>query len=141
MAGFGDFKSSEVAPSESYELLPPGVYTAMLTESDLKTSNAGGQYFSLCFQITDEDFSGRKVWDNITWKHDNEKAVNIGRAKMSSLCLAAGVENPEDSEELHDRPIMIKLGIKKGKDGYEDSNNIKEYSATETGIGSKPWDN
>ncbi|CAN8138802.1 hypothetical protein THIOSC15_1140001 [uncultured Thiomicrorhabdus sp.] len=48
---------------------------------------------------------------------------------MSAICHAVGVLQASDSQQLHDRPMNIKVGIQPARDGYEASNSIKGYEA------------
>lgn len=127
MASLAGFDATQVKDT-GFDLLPVREYQAVITESELKKANSGnGDYFNLTFEIIDGEFKGRKVWQRITQNSDNEKARNIGKAQLASICKAVGKMAPNDTEELHDIPLIIKVGIEKGTNGYQDRNKITAY--------------
>ena len=50
------------------------------------------------------------------------------RSELSAICKAVGVITPNDSQELHDLPLEIKVGMKRRSDTGEMTNEIKGYS-------------
>ena len=44
--------------------LPPGYYQAEVVQCEIKKSQAGNDYVSWGFQITEGEYSGRKAWHN-----------------------------------------------------------------------------
>ena len=47
---------------------------------------------------------------------------------MFAICHAAGVLQLQDSAQLHNKPMRIRVTIKKSE-GYEPSNEVKGYEA------------
>jgi hypothetical protein len=64
-------------------------------------------------------------------KNPNSVAVDIANKTLSSICYAVGVMNPNDSEELHDRPLEVKLAVKPPRDNYDATNEVKGYRSAE----------
>lgn len=152
MASLSGFDANQVKDT-GFDLLPVAEYQAVITESELKKANSGNfAYFNFTFEIIDGEYTGRKIWQRITQNSDSEKARNIGKAQLASICRAVGKMTPNDTEELHDLPMLIRVGIEKGTNGYPDRNKITVYkpagttqptkappaSATATS-GSAPW--
>ena len=54
--------------------------------------------------------------------------MEIAQRQLSAICRCVGVLHPKDSKELHDKPLVISVGIRPAKDGYEESNTIKGFS-------------
>jgi len=82
----------------------------------------------LVFDIVDEEYSGRKVFERLNIINDNETAQRIGKQKLSAICLILGITKKIDNtEELHDKPMVVVLGIKPASDKYGESNEIKGY--------------
>ena len=113
----------------SFPLIPNGPYKLALTESKIDpNNNQNGENLKLVIEVVDGEFQGRKIYENIVWAHeDSEQALQIGRKKFASLCLAVNVPCPQDTEELHNIPFQGIVGFQKGGDGYDDSNCIKKY--------------
>lgn len=124
----GFFNAEEVAPVGDYELMPEGMYTMIVDASEVKTPKSGnGEMLSLTLKIVDGKYDGRLVFENITLQNANEKAVQIGKGKLSALCRAVGVLQLTDSTQLHDKPFLAKLKIGKARDGYEPRNEVAKY--------------
>ena len=68
----------------------------------------------------------RLVFIGLNIKNPSEQAVAISQKELASICDAVGVDEVEDSEELHDITFGFKLGIEKSE-GYDDKNIIKKY--------------
>jgi hypothetical protein len=134
-----NFNSNEVEPATGrFELLPIDDYLAVITDSEmkdtkkLKTNGKPGRYLSLVFTVIEGDYKDRKVFVNLNLDNDNEKTVEIAQKDLSAICRATGILHPKDSSELHDKyPLVISVGIRKGSNGYEDSNYVKKYSRTD----------
>lgn len=127
---FNNFDASTVEPSDSYDLVPAGWYQAIIVESEQVATKAGtGSYLKLRFDIIDGEHSGRVLFDNLNLDNPNQIAVEIAYKALSAICRAVGVMKPESSSDLHDIPLMIKVGIQPAKGEYEASNRIKGYKA------------
>jgi hypothetical protein len=100
--------------ASDFVALPAGIYTAVITDSQLKPNKNGqGSHLSLTCQVIDGEYEGRLVWGNLTVQNANADAERIGRAQLAALCKAVGVLNPKDSTELHDKPVKIKVALRK----------------------------
>jgi hypothetical protein len=132
-----NFDASTVAPSEALEVIPAGWYTVQMTESGMKpTSDGSGAFLSVTFTILAGDHTGRKVFDRINLKNKNPVATEIGYKTLSAICHAVGVIQVQDSQQLHGRPLQVKVSLRAagpGADGkhYDASNEIKGYKAVE----------
>lgn len=125
-----NFDATQIEPTQAFEPLPAGTYAAFITESDFTpTKNGLGSYLKLKFQIIEGDHTGRVLFTNLNLDNPNKTAVEIAQRDLSAICHAVGVLAPNDSQQLHDRPMMLKVGIQPAKDGYEASNSIKGYEA------------
>jgi len=113
----------------SYDLLPKGKYLAMVIYSEIKPNKARtGDLLKLTFEVIDGQGKGRKVFESLNIRHQNKVAEKIGTEQLNALCLATGVLNLTDSEQLHNIPVMIDVVIEPGKDGYDDQNRVKGYA-------------
>lgn len=125
-----NFDASSVPVADAYDPLPAGWYAVIITESDMQPTKAGdGEYLRLRLDVIDGEYQGRVVFDRLNLNNPNSKAVEIAQRALSSICNAVGVMNPQDSTELHDRPLMAKLSIRPASQAYDASNDVRAYKA------------
>ncbi len=131
LAGY-NFNAEEVEPSSSFDPIPAGWYTAIISASELKATRDGyGEYLSLTLQVIEGQYENRLVFARLNLKNANDKAVDIARKDLAAICRAVGVMSPQASEELHDIPLMIKVKVRAASGDYEASNDIGGYKAVE----------
>ena len=127
-----NFNAEEVEPSSSFDPIPAGWYTAIISNSEMKATRDGyGEYLSLTLQIIEGQHENRLVFARLNLKNANDKAVDIARKDLAAICRAVGVMSPQASEELHDIPLMIKVKVRPASSEYEASNDIGGYKAVE----------
>lgn len=131
MADLGGFDATQVAPN-SFDVLPAGEYEAIIVASEVKATSTGGKMLKLELQILNGEFQNRKVWDNINLWNASDKAVQIARGTLSAICRAVGVMTPKDSAELHNKPLRIKVAVRKSEE-YGEQNQIKAYTPRHNG--------
>lgn len=123
------FNATQVQPQASFDPIPAGKYICQIVESEIKSTKAGtGQQLVLTWEVLEGDFKGRKVWDRLNISNPNKQAEQISQAALSAICHAAGVLQLQDSAQLHNKPMRIRVNIKKSE-GYEPSNEVKGYEA------------
>ncbi len=129
MAQF-DFDTGSVEKREnSYELLPAGFYTAQVTESEIVPLKSGnGQALKLTIEVLQDGYRGRKVWARLNVRHTNQVAEQIGQQQLRELCESIGLARFRDTSELHNKPMQIKVKIRKDEKGqYEDQNDVNGF--------------
>jgi hypothetical protein len=130
MANIGSFDATTVAPREDFSALPAGEYLAQIVDSDMKPTKANnGQYAELTFEVMEGDCKGRRVWARLNLDNPNPKAVEIAQRDLSAICRAAGKLQIRDTQELHYKPMVIRVEVSR-REGYADSNEIKAYKAS-----------
>ena len=103
------FNANEV-PDQIFEPLPDGIYVARIIESEEKETKAGtGSYIQLKLEVVEGEYTGRTVFDRLNLRNPNEKAVEIARQTLASICRAVGNMAPRDTQELHDIPMAVKI--------------------------------
>lgn len=141
---FSQFDAAQVEPQQSFDVLPAGTYSAMITGSEMKPTKTGGERLNLTFQIVEGEHQGRLVWQGLNLKNANQQAVDIAMRELSAICRAVGVLTPKSSEELHDKPLRIKVKVRPADGQYQASNEINGYeplngaTATNTAPTQKP---
>ena len=127
-----NFNAESIEPNTSYEPIPAGWYTAIISSSEMKATRDGyGEYLSLTLQVIEGQYENRLVFARLNLKNANDKTVDIARKDLAAICRAVGVMSPQASEELHDIPLMIKVKVRPASGDYEASNDIGGYKAVE----------
>jgi hypothetical protein len=109
-----DAVSHVAAPAPSREPLPRGMYQVIVTESAIKPTQAGtGEYIELTLQVSDGEFAGRRVWDRLNVSNPNKTAEDIAKRQLQELCLAAGISTLNETEQLHDIPVLAQIDIER----------------------------
>lgn len=148
MATIHEFNAENVDPKFGFDPIPQGKYLAIISDSEMKATKAGGgRYLQLTFQIIDGDHKGRLVWSRLNIENANAQTVKYARAELSAICRATGVMAPKDSVELHNLPLIISVGLKKRSDTSELTNVIRGYERKDAGkmapaasnAGKAPW--
>ena len=143
-----DMSNVEIGPDagSGYDLLPEGKYLAKVIDSKLvptkgmyqpvdANGNAQGEpvpkgyLLELTWQIQSGPHERRLIWDKITLiHHTSDDAQRIGRETWRKAVRAAGLgAAPQDSSEIHQRPVLILVKTKPASNGYEAANAIKSY--------------
>ena len=123
-----NFNANEVEPSKEFDPIPAGKYLAVITDSDMRDTRAGtGRYLQLEFEIIDGEYTGRKLWARLNIENQNAEAVRMARSDLSAICRSVNVLMPNDSTELHNIPLVIKVHCRKDKNSGEIVNDIRGY--------------
>jgi hypothetical protein len=127
MVSFAGLGLQEVQPNQGFEVLPAGDYDVIVVDSEAKPTKDGqGQRLNVKLQILNGQWQNRYVFDGFNVKNKNPQAEAIALSQLKSLCVAVGVPNPNDSAELHNKPLTVTLKIGKNQDGT-DRNEVKSY--------------
>jgi hypothetical protein len=128
-----NFDSDSIEPTGNFEPLPLGEFLVVISASEMKpTKNGKGKYLQLTYDVISEgEYKGRKVFDRLNLVNENEQAQEIAQRSLSAICRCVGVLHPKNSEELHDKPMVIKVGIRPASGEFQASNVVKGYSRTD----------
>lgn len=127
---FNGFDANQVDPLVVMEPLPAGWYKAVITTSEEKTTKAQtGSYLQLTIEVIEGPMQGRKITDRLNLNNQNATATEIAYRTLSSICHAVGVMTPRTSEDLHDKPLMVKVKVKPADGQYGASNEVAGYEA------------
>ena len=80
----------------AFDPVPEGVYKVQCDEADFKTSpnKATSQYIWMELSIIKHpEYTGRKVFANITISNESQKAMDIGRAQLGDLLEVTGISS------------------------------------------------
>lgn len=127
---FLNFNAANVNPNQkSFDPIPAGNYVAQIIQSEINPTKSGaGQILNLQFQILEGEFANRIIFINLNIQNPNAQAEQIAQQQLSAICHAVGVMQLQDTTQLHNKPMAIKVKIR--KDGqYGDRNEISRFDA------------
>lgn len=131
MAKFS-FKPNEVV-EDTWHPLPEDTYLLKVISSEQKESKAGNAtYLWVGFQVTGGVYNGNKIRDSFCVEHDDEdaRALIIGQGRLKRLCLAVGIDEMEDDQELIGKTAIghVEIETYKGSNGKDrQTNKVKKY--------------
>lgn len=151
MAGFGSSKIDYSQVHSVTELIPAGIYQAIITssggdpsdertcEDGLVTSRSGkGRYLPMTFEIIEGEFKGRQIYKNFNLENVNEQAVRIAQSEIKELLTAVGWDfaakpcGPADTSEIHMIPLSIQVAIRTDRNTDDERNEIKRFRPRQT---------
>ena len=131
------FNAQNVEPG-GFDVLPAGEYDVCIVSSVVERTKAGtGKFLKLELQVLNGPFQNRKVFDRLNLWNPNQQAVTIAQGTLSAICRAVGVLTPQDSSDLHNKPLRCKVVVKKS-DEYGESNEVKAYKPRNAGPVQQP---
>lgn len=122
------FNATNIAPTVAFNPLPAGDYSVIITESEVKPTKDGqGQYLQLRLEVQGGEFGGRVLFDRLNLWNNNQQAQEIAQRTLSAICHAVGILQVEDSQVLHNIPLIATVKVKQASGNYDASNEIKGY--------------
>lgn len=112
----------EEAEGGNFEAIPEGIYHAVLEGEVEAAEGSKGPYWKWTFKVTDEGFSGRKIWVNTSLA---ENAL----WKLKEIFEAFGVPTDTDTEDLIGKPVKLYLVqriIEQGNRKGDMGNDVKQ---------------
>ena len=132
------FNAADVEPNAAFTPLPAGEYQAIISESEMKPTKDGqGKFLQMKLQILNGAYQNRTLIDRLNLVNKNDVAVQIAKGTLSSICRAVNVLTPNDSAELHNKPLTIIVKIKNDQNGNP-QNEVKGYKARHTSAPAGP---
>lgn len=123
----GKFNTDNV---KEQTIAPAGTYEVMITDSAVKENSKGtGSYLRLTFKIIEGEYKDTPIWTQLNLVNPSAKAVEIAQRELAAICRACGVDEVEDSFELHGIPMLATVTVNPEQDGYAASNGIGKFKA------------
>ena len=86
----------------------------MAASTPNKATKAGnGSYLELEMHVISGDHTGRRHWERLNLDNPSLQTVKIAEEQLARLCVALGLDEVNDSEELHDKPFVAEFAIDK----------------------------
>lgn len=127
MANLSGFDASQVPEQQDFTAIPEGQYVVIAIATEMRpTKNGQGKYLQFTFEVVDGPMKGRKLWSRLNLENNNATAVDIAKRELGAICRAVGIIKPNDSAELHNKPILVTVGVELDERNRE-GNTIKKY--------------
>lgn len=116
-------------------IYPAGQYLMVITGDIFKTTKNGkGEGFLFDFQIIEGDHQGAELKNWVTYAHQSQVAEQIGRGELRAIADAVGIQNPADTSQLYNIPMLVTLGVEYKRDpatgeDVPDGNQFKKIEA------------
>lgn len=129
MASLGGVFDAMAAENQSQNsILPAGDYEVIAIASEVKQTKDGtGRFLNYQFQVVNGEYQNRRLFCRFNLWLQSEKAVAIARGQYSEFCRAAGVLTPQNSEDLHNKPLVIRVKVR-ADTGYGEQNEVTKFS-------------
>jgi hypothetical protein len=133
MADLSGFDASQVPEQQEFSALPEGQYIAIATASEKKPTKRGdGAYLQITFEVIDGPQKNRKVWSRLNLWNQNQTTIEIAQRELGAVCRAVGIILPNDSAELHNKPLLLTVAVELDKQQRQ-CNVIKKYEPVSAG--------
>jgi len=86
----------------------------------------------LQLQVIDGPHQGAMVFDQLNLNNPSATAMEMAQRTLSAICHAVGVIMPQDSSDLHNKPLMVVVRLENSKD-YGAQNKVSGYEPCESG--------
>lgn len=129
-----DFDPQGHEPRKVLEALPAGWYAMIIVASEGKDvkDKPGSALIELTLEMDERyhpELKGRKVFDRLNLWNPNPDAVDIANRTLATIARSIGLGVFKDSEQLHHKPLAVKLKIRPAREGYDTSNEVSGYDA------------
>jgi hypothetical protein len=94
----------------SFEPLPDGVYHALLRDVDTTREGPKGPYWSWEFEVIDDEFKGRRLWNNTSLSKE-------AAFKMNEAFTAFGVTSDTDTDDLIGQVVKLQVSTRTIQEG------------------------
>lgn len=125
MASVEGLYSTDDKPNQ-FDPVPVADYVGMITDSS-KTEKDGKVITHLTWEVLEGDFKGRKFFTHLNFRNPSDTAVKIAKETWAAIREATGVMSPLDTVEVHNLPVILKVGQRKRDDTGDIENYIKAY--------------
>lgn len=129
-----DWDQKAEGVSKGFDTMPKGRYLCVVSDSErVQTKAKDGYYDAFEFVVVSpKDYKNRKLWANFNIHNPSEEAQRIGREQFNSLADCLGLLGKvKDTKEMHDKYVILLVGIKPADGPYKESNNVLGFQKYE----------
>ena len=134
-----NFNASQVQPDQGRFAIPAAWYNVMVDQTELKpTSQGEGLYLETRYKVLDGAYKDQTIYSRFNLKNSSAQAQEIGHKQLSALAHAVGVLMVQDSAQLHNIPLKVKVKVRAARDDYEESNEITAWKNINEAVPTSP---
>lgn len=120
----------------------PQKYKVIISDSTQEsTANGQGGFLKLALKCIEGPFKDQVTYDRLNLHNQNPKTVEIANKQLSAYCHVTGQFMLQDTQQLHNIPIIIEVGLQKppNPEGYTEIKRLFDINGNEAGkAGSGP---
>lgn len=127
------FDAKNTEKQKDFEPIPQQWVIGEVTKSEYKATSAKTGHYLTCQikVLAPEAYKGRMVFNLMNLDNPNQIAVEIAQKELASMCEACGIDELEDSTELHGIAFGMRLGVDQGDANWPPKNVIKAYKTAD----------
>ena len=132
------FNAQQYDPTQGGGSLPVGRHPVIIESSEVKANKANdGGYLQLNVKLIDGPQTGTTGAYRLNLYHSNPQTAEIAHRQLSAICHVIGVFNVQDSQQLHNIPFIVEVGLQKGEEaaqkGYTEVKKVFDINGNEPG--------
>ena len=132
------FNAQQYDPTQGGGSLPVGRHPVIIESSEVKANKANdGGYLQLNLKLIDGPQMGTTGAYRLNLYHSNPQTAEIAHRQLSAICHVIGVFNVQDSQQLHNIPFIVEVGLQKGEEaaqkGYTEVKKVFDINGNEPG--------
>ena len=132
------FNAQQYDPTQGGGSLPVGRHPVINESSEVKANKANdGGYLQLNLKLIDGPQTGTTGAYRLNLYHSNPQTAEIAHRQLSAICHVIGVFNVQDSQQLHNIPFIVEVGLQKGEEaaqkGYTEVKKVFDINGNEPG--------
>jgi hypothetical protein len=132
------FNAQQFDPTQGGGSLPVGRHPVIIESSEVKANKANdGGYLQLNLKLIDGPQTGTTGAYRLNLYHSNPQTAEIAHRQLSAICHVIGVFNVQDSQQLHNIPFIVEVGLQKGEEaaqkGYTEVKKVFDMNGNEPG--------
>lgn len=132
------FNAQQYDPTQGGGSLPVGRHPVIIESSEVKANKANdGGYLQLNLKLIDGPQMGTTGAYRLNLYHSNPQTAEIAHRQLSAICHVVGVFNVQDSQQLHNIPFIVEVGLQKGEEaaqkGYTEVKKVFDINGNEPG--------
>ena len=132
------FNAQQYDPTQGGGSLPVGRHPVVIESSEVKANKANdGGYLQLNLKLIDGPQMGTTGAYRLNLYHSNPQTAEIAHRQLSAICHVIGVFNVQDSQQLHNIPFIVEVGLQKGEEaaqkGYTEVKKVFDINGNEPG--------
>ena len=132
------FNAQQYDPTQGGGSLPVGRHPVIIESSEVKANKANdGGYLQLNLKLIDGPQMGTTGAYRLNLYHSNPQTAEIAHRQLSAICHVIGVFNVQDSQQLHNVPFIVEVGLQKGEEaaqkGYTEVKKVFDINGNEPG--------